>query len=161
MAALGKGVSALMGGRDARSSGEADPPVTDLLQNLRLTAEEEELAAISDDEEGEERMVTEFALMGKVLSPVVLHVSTIKGAMRPAWGNPPGLEIRSVGEKGQNLFVAEFVHSQDMIRVLEGSPWMVGKHAVILQAYDETLRPSEIVFDKMELWVRILNLPLG
>jgi hypothetical protein len=38
---------------------------------------------------------------------------------------------------------------------------MVGKHAVILQAYDETLRPFEIGFEKMEMWVQILNLPLG
>jgi hypothetical protein len=38
---------------------------------------------------------------------------------------------------------------------------MVGKHALILQHYDEHLRPSEIRFDRMEIWVRILNLPLG
>lgn len=44
---------------------------------------------------------------------------------------------------------------------LGGSPWMVGKHALILQHYDECLRPSEIKFDRMDIWIRILNLPLG
>lgn len=38
---------------------------------------------------------------------------------------------------------------------------MVGKHALILQHYDEHLKQSEIKFDRMEIWVRILNLPLG
>lgn len=161
MASRGRGRSGLTGGSSTRPAGEVDPNVTDLLQNLHLTADEEELAAISDDGGGDERMVTEYALVGKVLSPAALHVSTIKGAMKPAWGNPPGLEIRSICEKGLNLFTAEFGHHQDMIRVLESSPWMVGRHAVILQAYDESLRPSEIGFDKMEMWVRILNLPLG
>jgi hypothetical protein len=38
---------------------------------------------------------------------------------------------------------------------------MVGRYAVLLQDYDEKLSESEIVFDRLELWVRILNLPLG
>jgi hypothetical protein len=42
-----------------------------------------------------------------------------------------------------------------------GSPWIFGKHALILQDYDERLRPSEIGFDRLEIWARILNIPLG
>lgn len=38
---------------------------------------------------------------------------------------------------------------------------MVGRYAVLLQNYDEKLSASEIIFDRLELWVRILNLPLG
>lgn len=38
---------------------------------------------------------------------------------------------------------------------------LVGKHAVILKECDEKLRPFEICFDCMDIWVRILNLPLG
>jgi hypothetical protein len=48
-----------------------------------------------------------------------------------------------------------------MERVLAGTPWMVGRYDVILKDYDEKLSASEIIFDQMELWVRILNLPLG
>lgn len=47
-----------------------------------------------------------------------------------------------------------------MERALAGSPWLVGKHAVILRDYDDKLIPFETVFDKINLWVRILNLPL-
>jgi hypothetical protein len=81
--------------------------------------------------------------------------------MRPAWGNPFGLKLRSVGCKTDNPFIADFGTQEDKERVLEGSPRMVGRHAVILQEYDETLKPSDVCFDKMEMWVRILNLPFG
>lgn len=57
--------------------------------------------------------------------------------------------------------MAEFGSSSDMERALAGTPWMVGRHAIILQNYDKKLSASEIVFDRMEVWARILDLPLG
>lgn len=59
------------------------------------------------------------------------------------------------------MFVAEFGSSADLERVLAGTPWMVGRYAVLLQHYDEKLCASDIIFDRLELWVRILDLPLG
>lgn len=127
---------------------------------LHLTEEEGEIAdwSVGDEDEGEQVVC---ALIGKVLSPMAVHANTILSAMKLAWGNPFGLKIRSVGEKEDNLFVAEFGHHHDRDRALGGSPWMIGKYAVVLQLYDGRLKPSDICFDKMELWVRILNLPLG
>ena len=81
--------------------------------------------------------------------------------MKPAWGNPCGLKLWAIGEKTDNMFVAELGSKVEMERIMVGSPWMVGRHAVILQPYDECLSASEIVFDRMEIWVRLLNLPLG
>lgn len=59
------------------------------------------------------------------------------------------------------MFVAEFGCKPNLERVLASTPWMVGRYAVILNEYDEKLSASEIVFDRMEIWVMILNLPLG
>ena len=70
------GGSSTPGGRRDRSPEDVDPGVADLLQNLHLTAEEEELAGFNDDE-GDESSVTEYALVGKVISPMALHVNTI------------------------------------------------------------------------------------
>jgi hypothetical protein len=58
------------------------------------------------------------------------------------------MKLRSIGERGDNLFVVEFASKLDMDRVLAGTPWVVGKHAVIMKEYDEKMRPSEIYFDK-------------
>jgi hypothetical protein len=59
------------------------------------------------------------------------------------------------------MFIAELGSKMEMERILEGTPWMVGRHAVILQPYDERRSTLEIVFDCMAIWVRLLNLPLG
>jgi hypothetical protein len=128
--------------------------VTELLKRLNLTAEEEEaVAEFSDDENEEATPRVEWALMGKVLSPTPVHVNTIRSAMKPAWGNPVGLKVRAIGEKGLNLFVVEFGCNHDLERALAGTPWMVGRYAIILQNYDEKLSASEIVFDRMEMWL--------
>lgn len=105
----------------------------DLLERLNLTKEEGEVAAFSDDEEEDARSRVDCRLLGKVISPSLLHNSTIRSAMKPAWGNPYGLKLRSIGEKAENVFIAEFGALVDKQRVLDGSPWMVGRHVVILQ----------------------------
>ena len=69
-----------------------DASVADLLKNLNLTAEEEEVAAFSDDEEEIVKEVVEWALVGKVLSPTTVHPSAVYGAMKPAWGESFWLE---------------------------------------------------------------------
>ncbi|CAN6229794.1 unnamed protein product [Urochloa humidicola] len=129
MASNGGGSDGSSSSQEARMPGTPDPSVAELLQRLNLTAEEGGIAEFSDDEDnGEPAVTTEWALLGKVLSPSTLHVSTIIGAMRPAWGNPYGLKIRSISDKGDNLFVAHFGCRQDMEKALAGSPWVVRKH---------------------------------
>lgn len=151
------------GGEDRTSQDRANPNpnIVDLLQKLNLMVEEGDVAYFNDDEGEGKAVVVEFALLGKVLSPLSQHANTIRAAMKSALGNPYGMKIRSIGEKGDNLFVAEFGSKVDMEQVLAGSPWIAGKHTVILKEYDEKIKLSEICFDRMDIWLRILNLPLG
>jgi hypothetical protein len=60
---------------------------------------------------------------------------------------------------GDNLFVAEFGSNADRERVLDGSPWMVGKHAVLMQRYNSDIKPPDVIFDRLTLWARIHALP--
>lgn len=55
--------------------------------------------------------------------------------------------------------VAEFESQRDRDMVLDGSPWHVSKHAVILEQFEECMRPSELKFDKLQLCARVINLP--
>jgi hypothetical protein len=143
------------------SSAKPDDNVAELLKNLNLTEEEDAVLALSDEDPDDENSTVEWALLGKVLSPSTVHVQAILGATRPAWGNPAGLKIRLIGKKGDNLFVVEFDFKLDMERALNGSPWLVGKHAVVLHEYDTNMKPSEIHFDRLDVWARIIDLPLG
>lgn len=150
-------------GEDGAGSGSGcpNPSVEEMLRKLNLTEEEGAIIDFIDEDDDDGPESTEWALVGKILSPVPVHIESVRSAMRPAWGNPPGLKIRAIGEKGDNLFVAEFGNGRDLDRVMTGSPWLFGKYGVLLQEYDENLSANEIVFDRMEIWVRILNLPLG
>jgi hypothetical protein len=116
-------------------------PITNLLGRLKLTKDEEEFVTFSDDEQiGDDGGSLEFALIGKVLSPLPLHISTTMSAMKLAWGNPFGLRLRSVGEQADNFFIAEFSSDMDKQWAPEGSPWVIGHYAVILQEYDEAFK---------------------
>lgn len=118
-----------------------------------LAGEDEKLICSNDEDDAKP---TRWSVIGKVISPFVLHLNTIMGVMRPVWGNPCGMKPCSVGD---NLFIVDFVTPADKERYLDGIPWLVGKHTVLLQDIDLNLKPSEAVFDRMLVWVRILDLP--
>jgi hypothetical protein len=59
------------------------------------------------------------------------------------------------------MFVAEFATARDRERVWEGSPWHVSNNAVILSEYEECMKPSQLKFDRLSIWVRVLNLPFN
>jgi hypothetical protein len=60
---------------------------------------------------------------------------------------------------GPNLFIAEFGCERDRDHVWEHSPWIVSKYAVVLETFDESRYPVDMDFDKLLIWIRVLNLP--
>ncbi|KAM0841037.1 hypothetical protein ACQ4PT_059277 [Festuca glaucescens] len=85
----------------------------ELMGKLNLTSEEA-TAVILDDEDEQDLVALKWAIVGKVLSLTILHIQTIKSALKPAWGNPKGLEFRSTGD---NIFIAEYSTKEDKERV--------------------------------------------
>ena len=142
---------------DSSSSSTASDRVAKMLGSLNLTSQEA-TTFVLEDEEDEYLGCPEWAIVGKVLAPNPLHITTIRSVLRPAWGNPKGLEIRPLGV---NLFMAEFACKADLDRIRGGSPWTVSKHAVLFKDFDPTVRPADICFDRLSVWARILHLPFG
>jgi hypothetical protein len=62
---------------------------------------------------------------------------------------------------GDNLFLVEFQYSWDKIRVLEGRPWVFERSLFAIEDFDGVTPPSEIDFEMVEFWVRMINLPLA
>lgn len=62
---------------------DVDPGVAEMMQQMNLT-EEWEFAAFSDNEDECTPVVAQWAVVWKVLSLFMVHVTTIKGAMMPA-----------------------------------------------------------------------------
>ena len=94
---------------EAEMANGSSSNVTELMGRLKLTAEESSVLSV-DDISLEGLVTSNLAIIGKVLSPNILHIQTIMSALRPAWGNPRGLEVKSVGD---NTFIVEFSSKQD------------------------------------------------
>ncbi|KAE8772758.1 hypothetical protein D1007_55169 [Hordeum vulgare] len=142
--------------KESASSSAGDNAAA-MLDRLNLTTQEPTAFVLEEDDEDYPGCLS-WALVGKVLAPNTLHVSTIKAALRPAWGNPRGLEFHLLGA---NRFLAEFGSKADKDRVSDGSPWTISKHCIMLKEFDPSLKPSDVCFDTLSMWVRILNLPFG
>ena len=68
-------------------------------------------------------------------------------------GNPRGLLFH---QAGNSLFVAEFSTKMDRDRVLDGSPWMVGKHAVLLKVSGPNIQPLQVEFKTLSVFGHVL-----
>jgi hypothetical protein len=138
------------------TEGRSDPEedrVEEMMRKMNLTEKEKKSVVFEELEEDEED--PKWDLVGKVLHRRVFHINTIRDALRPAWGNPRGLNFRSVGD---NVFVATLETQRDRDRICEGAPWMVSKHAVVLEFFNINLKPDELRFERIPMWVRVVNL---
>ncbi|KAE8787260.1 hypothetical protein D1007_38881 [Hordeum vulgare] len=142
--------------KDPQSSSVGDN-VAAMLDRLNLTSQESS-ALIIEEEDEDYPGCPSWAIVGKVLAPNTLHISTIGSVLRLAWGNPRGLEFHPLGP---NRFMAEFGCKADKDRVLLGSPWMINTHYILFKEFDPILRPSDVRFDTLSLWAHIMNLPFG
>ncbi|KAE8786045.1 hypothetical protein D1007_40151 [Hordeum vulgare] len=138
--------------RGQESPRAARARMEEAMEKLDLTEEEATPLMVDDLGEGGQ---PKWAIVGKVLHRKVFHIQTIASALRPTWGNPKGLSFRPAGE---NMFVAEFENHRDHDRTCDGSPWHVSRHVVILAEFDDFMKLSELKFDKLKLWARVLNL---
>lgn len=140
---------------EGNNSGES---LAEMMKRLNLTPKEATPFILDRplilDDVGENPLCPDWLVVGKVLAPNTLHIDTITAVVWPAWGNPEGLIVRSVGP---NLFLVEFKMEADRVRVMKGGPWRLGKHAILLKCFDPRTNPLAVVFDELHIWVRIMK----
>ncbi|KAM0877155.1 hypothetical protein ACQ4PT_035662 [Festuca glaucescens] len=132
-----------------------DGGFTAKFKKMVLTEKEKKVLVMEDLEDEESDQI---AVVGKILSPTKFHIQTIISALRPQWGNPKGLEFKAMGD---NVFMATLEREQDRKRIWEGAPWLINNHAVVLDDFVSSMRPSEVRFSRIPIWIQCHDLPFN
>ncbi|KAK9997197.1 hypothetical protein SO802_021883 [Lithocarpus litseifolius] len=122
------------------------------LENMRLTANEEDVIAISDEERLAEIESYTLSLIGKFLTCKPFNKRATKNTIRRAWGIEKGLQIVEVGS---NLFQFKFQTEFDLERILKGGPWTFDNQLLMLKRWQKGMSASNVKLDHASLWVQI------
>ncbi|GAA0168168.1 hypothetical protein LIER_22942 [Lithospermum erythrorhizon] len=100
----------------------------------------------------------QFSVIGRVLTQKKFHVPTLKDTVRALWGGEEGVQILDMGS---NLFHFVFNEGAQMVRVLQGEPWLFKGYAIIIKRWFPGMQVEDVVLDSLPCWVQVWNLPLG
>jgi hypothetical protein len=98
-----------------------------------------------------------WAAVGKVCSPRKLIIGALERALERAWGLNGPAQFKDIGD---NRFVARFNSEGDWKHAMFNGPWQFDFNVVLLKEFNGSIRPSDMVFDTMDIWVRVLDLPM-
>jgi hypothetical protein len=82
-------------------------------------------------------------------------IGAFERAMQRAWGLHGPAQFKDIGD---NRFVVRFTSEGDWNHVLKSGPWQFDFSVVLLKEFDGATRPSDLVFDELDIWVRVVDL---
>ncbi|XP_023908234.2 uncharacterized protein LOC112019922 [Quercus suber] len=130
--------------------------VIDGLENMKLTVEEEEVIAISDEGRLTDIESCSLSLIGKFLTCKAFNKRAALNTLRAAWGIQSGIQILEVGS---NLFQFKFQSEFDLNRVLKGGPWSFDNQLLMLTKWRRGMTASNVTLDRASLWIQIWGAP--
>ena len=104
--------------------------VVDSMEKMKLTSEEEEIIAISDEGRLEALESCQLSLIGKFLMCKPFNKMAAKNKIRRAWGVNDTMQILEVG---LNLFQFKFQSEFEMNQIFKGGPWSFDNQLLMLQ----------------------------
>jgi hypothetical protein len=122
---------------------------------------EDELLEIPIEQDwfAESEVTGSLSVVSKIFSRKAFVANAIRSPLKAAWRLTGDLEVRELGE---NVFVMVFDSKTDKERALAGGIWSFDKFLMLIQDFNGSLKPNEIVFDRATatLWVQIHDLPI-
>ncbi|KAK8523703.1 hypothetical protein V6N12_013788 [Hibiscus sabdariffa] len=132
--------------------------VAKLMSNLNFSEEEmiemEPMEGIGQEQQSETArwVVAKLFTMRKVDGAAVVRV------FYSVWKEQP---LEEALDLGSNFFLFKFGKMEDKEFVLGRSPWTFDGELLALQPFDGKLNPAEYIFNKLAIWIRVYDLPLG
>ena len=66
----------------------------------------------------------------------------------------------TIKEVGNNLFLAIFTHEEDMVEVLDKSPWSFDRRLILLKQFKGDLCLGDVSFQYSPFWNQVFNIPI-
>lgn len=127
--------------------------------NLSLTEEEDCVEPhVCKDELEVGNTLGKTCVVGKLIADHMVSKETIRNDMMRWWKPSGNVSFKILGE---NLFLIEFTELRDKERVLEGRPWNFDGCLLLIEDFDGSAQPSDLAFNQVAFWVRMVNLPLA
>ena len=130
--------------------------VSEILDKLKLTSEEEEVIEIADERRVSEIENCVLSLVGKFLTCKLYNKRAALSTLRRVWGLDSELQIVEVGE---NLFQFKFRTKFQMARILKVGPWSFDNQMLLLKRWQCEMSAANVVLDRVSLWVQIWGAP--
>lgn len=111
------------------------------LENMKLTLEEEEVIAISDEGWKEEIESFSLSLIGKFLTCKTFNKKGAHNTLRRAWGLSDGLQIIEVGS---NLFQFKFKIEFELEQVWKRGPWTFDNQVLMLRRWQSGMTAKNV-----------------
>lgn len=85
------------------------------------------------------------------------NIEVVRAYVKQKWALKGNVEISALSK---GLLSFTFSCEEDKLRILCGSPWMVGKTALVLQKWHPNLNMNDSLLVQVPVWVKLLGLPL-
>lgn len=125
--------------------------------STRHEEEEEEEIAVDEDPTPMARVEGVRNLIGRVVSPKILSSVAIKMHLTRLIQPVLGFKLQDLGP---NKFALSFKNPRDCGLDMEGSPWLVDRCAVLLEALEEGTDPKTVEVNTMTIVVRLHFIPM-
>jgi hypothetical protein len=96
-------------------------------------------------------------VVSKVCSRRRLVIGAFERAMEKAWGLHRQTQLKDLGN---NRFIVRFNSEGDWYQDLRNGPWQFDFNIVLMKDYHGSARPSDIVFDLVDIRIIVLDLPM-
>lgn len=129
-----------------------------LLENLNLSGDEDDELIIGEEGIGDQQGSSELCMVGRFLTDQSINFTFTRSRLASIWKPQSGVSIKEIGN-GRFLF--QFYHKIDLKRVLEGGPWSIGSHPLLVHHLKLGEISNQVPLNTLGFWVQIYNMPMG
>lgn len=127
------------------------------MENLNLSVEEDNELVFGEEDTEITADGLELCLVGRFITDQSLKFNILRSCLASVWKLRRGVEIKDIGN---GRLLARFYHKVDLKRVIDGGPWSIGNHPLIIHPLKVGEVPHRVPLDRLAFWIQIYNLPV-